>query len=219
MGQLFGDDFPADKLGLMHRDVERFNEWAPTYDRHHLQRRIFEPVQKAVLDLAAEQLARPAAILDIGCGTGRLLRAAEERFPSARLYGVDAAREMVRQARSALAPSSRMQLLHATAEQLPFTDAQFDLVFSTMTFHHWADQRTGIAEIARVLTPVGRWVLADFIARGPMRWVFRIVRPKRFHERDQLDSLLAPARLGVVAERGVPGVWGQITALALANTG
>jgi trans-aconitate methyltransferase len=72
-------------------DVDRFNRWADSYDRHWMQRIIFAPTQRTVLQLAAEQVARPGAILDVGCGTGKLLRAAEGRFPGATLVGVDAA--------------------------------------------------------------------------------------------------------------------------------
>ena len=81
------------------RDVDRFNRWAGTYDSHWMQRRIFEPIQRTVLEVAGEQVERPAAILDVGCGTGQLLRAAELRYPGARLEGVDAAAEMVNHVR------------------------------------------------------------------------------------------------------------------------
>jgi ubiquinone/menaquinone biosynthesis C-methylase UbiE len=196
-------------------DVERFNRWAATYDRHYLQRLVFEPVQETVLDLAASQVPSAAEILDVGCGTGRLLTAAEQRFPNARLAGVDAASEMIKHAQSVQPAESRINFRQAVAEQLPFPGAQFDLVLSTMTFHHWADQRQGIAEIARVLKPDGRWVLADFIAGGPMRWVFRLVRPKRFHERRKIDAMVAKAGLQVTAQRQVPGLWGQVSVLAI----
>ena len=197
-----------------HGDVGRFSAWAPTYDRHYLQRRVFEPVQKAVLDLAIAEVAQPHAILDVGCGTGRLLRAAAQRFPGARLEGIDAAEGMIEQARSQ-GGDARFQV--GSAEHLPFEAASFDLVFSTMTFHHWDDQRTGIAEIARVLKPAGRWLLADFIATGPMRLFFAAFRPRRFHERSDLDKMLGSCGLRVTAARRVPGLWGQITAVAIGH--
>ena len=196
----------------MHNDVERFSKWAPTYDRHHLQKRVFEPVQRIVLEIAASENPSPTAILDVGCGTGRLLRAAGEKFPRARLEGIDAAEGMIEQARAA---GGRANFQLATAESIPFPDSQFDLVFSTMTFHHWADQSKAISQIARVLTPNGRWVLADFVATGPMRFVFAVVRPKRFHERGKVDRLLAPAGLRVTSERRVPGLWGQVSVLSI----
>jgi ubiquinone/menaquinone biosynthesis C-methylase UbiE len=195
-----------------HGDVERFSRWAPKYDRHYLQRFVFEPVQKAVLELASHEVAQPAAILDVGCGTGRLLRAAAEQFPGARLEGIDAAEGMIEQAKAAAGAASKINFQLATAERLPFADRQFDLVFSTMTFHHWADQRQGVAEIARVLTSPGRWVLADFIATGWLRYIRRLFRLTRFLEREELDAMLASAGLRVVAERRVQS---RISVLAI----
>lgn len=192
-------------------DVERFSRWAPTYDRHVFQRLIFEPVQRTVLALALEQVPEPMAILDVGCGTGRLLRGAQTRFPGARLEGVDAAQGMVEQAR---ASSEGITFQRALAEKLPFPDAQFGLVFSTMTFHHWSDQQAAISEIGRVLTPAGRWILADFIATGAVRYARRLFRLDTFPERGRLDAMLAAAGLRVVAARRVR--W-QIQVLAIAR--
>ena len=51
-----------------------------------------------------------------------------------------------------------------TAEQLPWPDRTFDLVVSTTSFDHWADQRAGLAQCARVLAPDGCLVLADLFS-------------------------------------------------------
>ncbi len=196
-------------------DVDRFNRWAPTYDRHHLQRLVFEPVQWTVLDLAAAQMASSRSILDVGCGTGRLLRSAHLRFPDATLDGVDAAVEMVRQAAALTTAGSGIHFQQATAEALPFPDRSFDLVFSTMTFHHWSDQRKGIAEVRRVLAPGGKWLLADFMPTGVMRWVRRLVRMRQFPVRGELEAVLSEAGLAVSAERRVPGLGGQVSVVAI----
>jgi len=196
-------------------DVDRFNRWAATYDRHVLQRLVFEPVQRTLLEMAAVEVPKPGAILDVGCGTGRLLRAAEPMFPLARLEGVDAAAEMIRYARAALPAGSRITFAQATAESLPFPDGVFDLVFSTMTYHHWAAQRQGIVEVARVLAPGGRWLLADFVASGLMRYVRRLLRLRRFPERGEIGAMLASAGMGVLAERRVPGVGSQVPILVI----
>jgi len=197
------------------RDVQRFDRWADSYDRHWMQRRIFEPVQRAVLDLAEDEIPRPRAILDVGCGTGRLLQSASARFPGAELVGVDPAPEMVRQAKLRAGDISAMGFQLASAEELPFPDQHFDLVFSTLTFHHWADQRKAVAEVGRVLAPSGRWLLADFLATGLMRYVRRLLRMRRFPERESLKAMLAPAGLAVVTERKVPGLHGQVAVLAI----
>jgi ubiquinone/menaquinone biosynthesis C-methylase UbiE len=195
-------------------DVDRFNRWASTYDRHWMQRIIFAPIQRTVLQLAAEQVSRPGAILDVGCGTGKLLQSAAIRFPGAKLVGIDAAIEMVKYAQTSN-PTGTIQFQQAMAEQLPFPNAYFDLVFSTMTFHHWPDQTQGIAEVARVLTPGGQWLLADFVASGFMRPVRSLLRLHHFPERAGLQSMLVNAALKVVAERQVPGLAGQIIVMAI----
>jgi ubiquinone/menaquinone biosynthesis C-methylase UbiE len=200
------------------RDVDRFNRWAATYDRSYLQRLIFEPVHRTMLAVAVAERPQAAAILDVGCATGRLLRSAEDLFPRARLEGVDAAGEMVRQAQAMLPERSRVRLRQAVAEKLPFPDGSFDLVFSTMTFHHWADQRAGIAEVGRVLTPSGRWLLADFVATGLMRYVRRLFRLRKFPDRAVLDPILAAAGLGIVAQHSVPGVGSQVPVLVIWRT-
>lgn len=185
----------------MSHDVERFSKWAPTYDRHYLQRLVFEPLQQAVLELAEREVPKPRRILDIGCGTGRLLKSAAERFPEAKLDGVDAAEGMIQQA-NATNNSERITFVQATAEKLPFPADQFDLVFTTMTFHHWADQRQGVAEIARVLSDGGRWILADVVVGGFFAFMRRLFRLK-FPQRAELEAQLSGHRLRVVDERRV----------------
>lgn len=181
-----------------------------------MQRRFFEPMQRIALDLAGEQVRVPGAILDVGCGTGRLLRAAQQRFRSARFDGVDASPEMVRQAISILPDGSPIRIQQATAEDLPFPDHVFDLAFSTMTFHHWADQAKGAGEVGRVLAPGGRWILADFVARGPVALVSRLLRVHQFPRPAQLDALLAGAGLEIVERRPVPWTAGNVSVMAIA---
>jgi ubiquinone/menaquinone biosynthesis C-methylase UbiE len=202
----------------MHHDVGRFDEWAPHYEQHWMQRRIMGPVLDTVLDLAAQQVPDPKAILDIGCGTGRLLRAAASRFPGARLDGVDAAEGMIKQATASLPPGLPIRFQQASAEALPFGDGGFDLVFSTMTFHHWADQQKAIGEVRRVLAPGGRWLLADIIANGLMVVVLNLLRVGRVHRRSELMSMLAEGRLRVVAEKRAPGMAGYVPVLAISAT-
>jgi ubiquinone/menaquinone biosynthesis C-methylase UbiE len=195
-------------------DVDRFNRWASDYDKHWMQRTIFEPVQRTVLKLAAEQVPQPTAILDVGCGTGKLLGLAQGRFPGAKLAGIDAAIEMVKQAQASN-PADTISFQQGMAEELPFPDDSFDLAFSTMTFHHWHDQGRGIAEIARVLTPRGRWLLAEFVATGFVGLIRSVLRLYQFPERNKLRRRLLASGLEVVAEERVQGLGGQVAVMAI----
>ena len=140
-------------------DVKRFNKWAATYDQSVMQRLYFGPVHSKMLDLLAQELKDPPrCIIDVGCGTGRLLRAASVRWPEAQLFGVDPAEQMVSVA-NRLNPNVTFRL--ASAESLPFSDQTADLVLTSLSFHHWANQTKGLQEIARVLRPGGLFTLAD----------------------------------------------------------
>jgi SAM-dependent methyltransferase len=71
---------------------------------------------------------------------------------------------MIEVARDAAAADGRLRFVVGTAERLPWPAATFDLVISTTSFDHWADQRAGLAECARVLVPGGCLVLADLFS-------------------------------------------------------
>lgn len=134
-----------------------FHRGAALYDQH-------TPVQQRVVDQlllqVQQQPAVDADLLDVGCGTGRLLAALHERLPLARLTGLDLAPNMLRQAAARLPADVR--LVSGDAEQLPFADASFDLVVSTSTFQwlHCLDVCFG--EVRRVLRPGGRFVFSLF---------------------------------------------------------
>ena len=148
------------------RDVQHFEHWSHTYESSWMQRRLFTRIHAAVLDLAAP-FPPPTSLLDVGCGTGRLLRAAAIRWPSAQLIGVDPAQGMVDGAQH-LTPGGAIH--RGLAESLPLPDASVDLAFSTMSSHHWRDQAAGVREIARVLRPGGHFILADFAPSRVLTW-------------------------------------------------
>jgi ubiquinone/menaquinone biosynthesis C-methylase UbiE len=171
------------------KDIRRFDRWSHTYDDSWLQERLFGPVHQTVLNLALDGPA-PRTILDVGCGTGRLLSAALQRWPDARLIGVDPAEGMVAEA-SRQIPAARF--MSAAAEALPLPDAAIDLAMSTMSFHHWRDHAAGLREIARVLRPDGRFILAD---GAPPAWLAPLlVRMGKFFSPAQRRGLFVAAGL------------------------
>jgi ubiquinone/menaquinone biosynthesis C-methylase UbiE len=115
-------------------------------------------------ELAVSVHAAPWSVLDVGCGTGYLLRLLAGRYPQAtELAGIDAAPSMIEAAEQA-ADDQRMRFTVGVAERLPFPDAAFDLVVSTTSFDHWTDQQAGLSECARVLAPGGHLMLADLFS-------------------------------------------------------
>lgn len=63
-----------------------------------------------------------------------------------------------------------VQLLTGYGDHLPVADRTFDVVVSTVTFHHLTDsaKRSTLVEVRRVLRPAGRFFLIDF--GGPPHW-------------------------------------------------
>jgi ubiquinone/menaquinone biosynthesis C-methylase UbiE len=176
------------------RDIGHFDRWAPHYDRSWTQWIFFRPLYRRAL-AAVEALAPdPEQVLDVGCGTGGFLRIAAGRFPAARLTGVDPSEVMLEHALAANPAGSRLALVHAPAEALPFADGVFDLAVSTMSFHHWADQARGLNEIARVLRPEAALLLADHFVIRPHRLLYAVRgRRERFHTPAKIDEMLAAA--------------------------
>jgi SAM-dependent methyltransferase len=185
----------------------RFDRWAATYDRSVLQPLLYTPVQQTALSLAAHHCPTPGRVLDVGCGTGALLRQAAQRFPQARLVGIDPAPRMVTAASQATPAGLPIHFLHACAEHLPFADGSFDLAISTLSFRHWNDQATGIAQIRRVLIAGGVLTLADDFAVRAGRTVGSATRPRRARADfpADVDAMLASNDLTIVGWQHVRG--------------
>ena len=177
------------------KDIERFDQWASTYEDSWLQRSLFDQAHQATLALAAHLVHQPASVLDVGCGTGKLLRRANSCWPEAQLIGVDPANGMIEMAKR-LTPNATF--FTGMAEALPLPDASVDLALSTTSFHHWQDQAASIREIARVLRPGGYFILVD--ASFP-DWLARVFRLKRFHSPAQLRALFIQASFHVQTQQ------------------
>lgn len=99
--------------------------------------------------LAALAQARPARVLDVGCGDGRLV----SLYAAPEVVCVDSSAAAV-EATAARGLDARL----ADATGLPFQDGTFDVVTANHVLYHLPDPEAAIAEIARVLRPGGRFL-------------------------------------------------------------
>jgi SAM-dependent methyltransferase len=117
----------------------------------------------AVLDLWMKTIeagvdgASIRTILDLGCGTGRFSEGLANRF-SARVVAVDPSEKMLEQARR----KRQLNAVHyerSMAEAIALLDSAVDLIFMSMSFHHFHDPDRAACECRRVLRPDGTVVV------------------------------------------------------------
>jgi ubiquinone/menaquinone biosynthesis C-methylase UbiE len=138
---------------------KEFDSWSRRYDCDPLQPLFFRPSHRMLLDALGPAEER---ILDIGCGTGQFAYTLLERFPRARVWGLDLSSCMLRRA-TARCPASggRFHAVQGDSERLPFADNTFDAVTCSHSFHHYPRQQCVVAEMHRVLRPDGRLLIID----------------------------------------------------------
>lgn len=120
--------------------------------------------------------------LDVGCGKGRFARILAERYPGARIAGLDLAAAMLR-----YAPET-IQRCAGSMTELPFHDGAFDAAYATESLEHAVDIERAVAEICRVVKPGGRIAVID---KNAEQWG-RLETPawEKWFTRRQLERLL-----------------------------
>ena len=121
------------------------------------------PMHEAVVDTVVRPMG--ALWLDVGCGTGELTRLAAAT--GAVVTGVDLAAPLVETA-ATRAEEQRLDITYRVAdvEDLPFDDASFDVVTSSVAAIFAPDHAAVARELARVCAPGGQLVLASWSATG-----------------------------------------------------
>ena len=103
------------------------------------------------------------SILDVGCGPGVLLEKIAGRFPDSEVYGVDPSPSMVSVAKKRFKKymwDKRVFITTGNSLDIPF-DGKFDLIVSSMSFHHWQFRNEGIEYLKGKLSDVGVLVIFE----------------------------------------------------------
>src|SRR5579875_2303703 len=136
------------------RDVAAFDRRAAGYERGW-RGQLHREISARTAALAAKAVRSPRRILDVGCGTGQLLRLLATTFTTvSELRGIDPAPSMIAVAVDNT-DDPTLSFDAGGAEHLPYPDGHFDLVLATTSFDHWSDQRAGLQQYARVIGPGG----------------------------------------------------------------
>lgn len=119
---------------------------------------LFGQWSEVLLDAAGVSVGH--RLLDVGCGTGVVARAATRRVsPTGRVVGIDPNEAMLGVAGRHPEP---VEWQRGNAEALPYGDCTFDRVVSQFAVMFFADRRAALNEIARVLAPGGTIAVATW---------------------------------------------------------
>jgi ubiquinone/menaquinone biosynthesis C-methylase UbiE len=122
--------------------------------------------RKGLLDQA--QIQPVHRILDIGCGTGSLLVQLKRLYPGTDVVGLDPdPKALARATRKATRAAISIRFEQGFGDELPYPEASFDRVLSSLMFHHIPTDEKGktVRAIRRVLKPGGEFHMLDF--EGP----------------------------------------------------
>lgn len=164
-------------------------------------------LRRRILRLA--HLMPGESVLDIGCGTGTTAIEAKRIVgPGGIVAGIDASQEMIRRARKkALRSNREVEFAQAYVESLPFFDAQFDVVVSTLMLHHLSRQvrQQCAAEIRRILKPGGRVLAVDFTTAPGTKGIVAHFHRHGHISFDELVNMFRDAGMNTV-ESGAAGI-------------
>jgi len=166
----------------------------------------YQAVHQRLLDYG--QLPEAAVVLDIGCGTGRLLNRLAARDPDLRGYGLDLAPVMLQQARRCNQHRPRLIFKQGRSDALPFMADFFDAAFSTISFLHYPDPQAVLGEVYRVLRPGGRFYLVDYtttLLTGGRQTIAVSPGGLRFYSRSQRQQMGEQAQLACVGHHTLIG--------------
>lgn len=128
-----------------------------------IARRVLRAVYRRLAADIADAAPTNGTVLDVGTGPGVLLVELAGRRPDLRLTGLDLSADMIAAAGRNLAKfGARTTAQVGDVTDLPFPDASFDLIVSSLSLHHWDNPEAAIPELARVLRPGGRLCIYDF---------------------------------------------------------
>ncbi|HRQ64008.1 MAG TPA: malonyl-ACP O-methyltransferase BioC [Xanthomonadaceae bacterium] len=119
-------------------------------------------VESRLLERLEYLKAAPARVLDAGCGPGRAAVQMRRRFRRAQVVAMDLAEGMLAEARRSGGWWHRPSCVQGDLMALPFADASFDLVFSSLVLQWCEDVDAALDECRRVLRPGGLLLLASF---------------------------------------------------------
>ena len=141
--------------------------------------------------------------LDVGCGNGAAPIHIARSF-GLDVTGVDVDPEQIEAAQARGRGIDNARFMTVDGAQLPFSEGEFDVVFSNKVTHHIPDWEDAMVEMARVLKPGGYLIYSDFLLPRPIAALGRALAGNRagFPTRAALKTFVERQDLSVVQTSG-----------------
>ena len=160
---------------MTNREFDNFDEFAKDYrDTHDKSVQLsgadsdYFSEYKIVELLKYEDASSILHILDFGCGDGNSSKYIRQYFPNTIIHGIDVSEQSIQEAQSKNIENAHFLAFNGT--EIPFKDQEFDVVFTSMVFHH-IDHKLHLGilkEIHRILQTGGRFYNFEHNPHNPL---------------------------------------------------
>jgi arsenite methyltransferase len=173
---------------------DEFNQWAAEGKGEEMEAHHISITEQT---LALMNLKPGDRALDLGCGAGwasrMIAKAVANGNQPGQVVGVDVADEMIRRARAGSTDHDNVMFVVGSAQQIPWEENFFDKVLSVESFYYYADQERALAELFRVMAPLGElYILINLYSDNhySLRWVDELKMPVQVRsEQEYVDML------------------------------
>ncbi len=173
---------------------DEFNQWAAEGKGEEMEAHHISITEQT---LALMNLKPGDRVLDLGCGAGwasrMIAKAVANGNKPGQVVGVDVADEMIRHARAGSVDHDNVMFVVGSAQQIPWEENFFDKVLSVESFYYYADQERALAELFRVMAPLGElYILINLYSDNhySLRWVEELKMPVQVRsEQEYVDML------------------------------
>lgn len=173
---------------------EFFNKNAKGYSKSR-ERAFTMPMYQEMITRVLSK--KPKKVLDLGCGSGILLKQLNDTNNNIELFGLDIADEMIKIADESLKGCAELKV--GDCEKIPWDSDTFDVVFCNASFHHYPNPNKALLEVNRVLKSNGTLIIGDptapVVIRDIMNFFIRFSNSGdvRIYNEDEILDLLKEA--------------------------
>ncbi len=173
---------------------QEFNQWAEQGRGEEMEHHHISITQQT---LALMDLKPGERVLDLGCGAGWATHLMAQSVAGGerpgQVIGLDVSDEMIRRARANSKDHDNVMFVVGSAQQIPWNENFFHKVLSVESFYYYTDQDRALAELFRVMAPLGElFILINLYKDNAysLRWVDELKVPVQVRSEQEYVELL-----------------------------